>query len=503
MIQNFTISRKLLFGFGVLVAMMTALIWGVLVIFVSLSSETTWDRAHNGRFELLSLSNSLLDLEVRTQGFALTGEESWLESSARRRTQFLEAHGMLLKRTQDNSREQETLRNLKDNYQRQFVPHLEHLVALRRDVDAGREPMERLMTYVRSGTGQKVLDTLLHDVELLVSEENGIFKSFIESSAEQVTFVRRSLLVGSVVGPLLAILLAWVLSNSIVRPLRDAMRLTATLAQGDLTPVIEVRGRDETARMMEGLREMVRRFGHVLGEVSGAVVSLSGASGQVASAAQALSQGTSTQASSVEETTMSLEQLSVSIAQNSETHQKLEVLALQGAAEAEQSGMAVRETVAAMGTIAERISIVEEIAYQTNLLALNAAVEAARAGEHGRGFAVVAAEVRRLAERSQKAAKEIGSLAHNSLKVAERSGELLRTLVPSIRKTAELVQHQVAVSREQSSGVVQMNRAMEQVDEVTQKNASAAEELSSTAEELAAQAESLRQMMTFFRMAEG
>ena len=254
--------------------------------------------------------------------------------------------------------------------------------------------------------------------------------------------------------------------------------------------------------MMEGMREMVQRFGSVLGEVRGAVGSLSGASGLVAAAAQSLSQGTSTQAASVEETTTSLEQLSASISQNAETSKQLESMAVRGAGEAEESGLAVNETVEAMAAIAERIGIVEEIAYQTNLLALNAAVEAARAGEHGRGFAVVAAEVRKLAERSQKAAKEIGSLASSSVKVAERSGMLLKELVPSIRKTAELVQQVAAVSREQASGVVQMNRAMVQVDQVTQRNASAAEELSSTAEELAAQAESLQQMMTFFRVAE-
>jgi methyl-accepting chemotaxis protein len=203
----------------------------------------------------------------------------------------------------------------------------------------------------------------------------------------------------------------------------------------------------------------------------------------------------------VEETTSSLEQISASIRQNAENSRQTEQLAVSGSKEAEESGRTVKQTVVAMRNIAEKVSIIEEIAYQTNLLALNAAIEAARAGEHGRGFAVVATEVRKLAERSQSAAKEISGLAASSVGVAERSGQLLDELVPRIRKTADLVQEVSAASAEQSSGVAQINRAMSQVDQVTQRNASAAEELASTAEEMAAQAEGLQQLVSHFRLA--
>jgi methyl-accepting chemotaxis protein len=193
--------------------------------------------------------------------------------------------------------------------------------------------------------------------------------------------------------------------------------------------------------------------------------------------------------------------MSASITQNADSSRHLEAMALHGASQAEESAAAVDKTVEAMRTIAERISIIQDIAYQTNLLALNAAIEAARAGDQGRGFAVVAGEIRRLAERSQGAARQISELTTTSLGIAAQSSMKLASLAPAIRRTADVVQEVAAASSEQSSGVGQLNKAMAQVDQVTQSNASAAEELASTAEELMRHAEDLEKKIAFFRLA--
>jgi methyl-accepting chemotaxis protein len=270
--------------------------------------------------------------------------------------------------------------------------------------------------------------------------------------------------------------------------------------KGDLTRRVSIVSRDEAGDMARHFNTFVDQLARIIGEVRAAADGLAAAASQVSASAQAVSQGTSQQAASVEETTSSLQQMSASITQNAQNSRQMEQMAASGARDAEESGKAVLQTVEAMKAIADRISIIEEIAYQTNLLALNAAIEAARAGEHGRGFAVVAGEVRKLAERSQTAAKEIGGMAAASVAVAERSGQLLAELVPTIRKTTELVREVAAASAEQAAGVGQMDRAMAQVDEVTQRNASGAEELSSTAEHLDAQAHGLGELMAFFRI---
>ncbi len=213
-----------------------------------------------------------------------------------------------------------------------------------------------------------------------------------------------------------------------------------------------------------------------------------------------MSQGTTEQAASAEEASSSVEEMNATIRQNADNASQTEKIAVKSALDAEESGHAVNDAVTAMRNIAEKISIIEEIARQTNLLALNAAIEAARAGDHGKGFAVVAAEVRKLAERSQTAAEEIIKLSVSSMDIASRAGDMLAKLVPDIHKTAELVQEISASSKEQASGADQINSAIQQLNQVVQQNAGAAEEMSSTSEELSSQAEQLQTTVAFFKV---
>jgi methyl-accepting chemotaxis protein len=295
---------------------------------------------------------------------------------------------------------------------------------------------------------------------------------------------------------------AWYLADSIARPLLNFANRFNNHNHGQsglLRWVKAIDRGDELGEVARAYNTFADNLHESIEWVIGTADILSKASGEIAASAQNLTQSTSEHAAAVEETTASLEEMNASITQNADNSRQMEQMALKGSKDIAESSQAVAESVNAMKTIAEKISIVEEIAYQTNLLALNAAIEAARAGEHGKGFAVVASEVRKLAERSQIAAGDISSLTSSSVRVAERSGEVLVGLVPSIRKTAELVQEVATASREQAMGVAQVNKAMTQVDKVTQRNAAWAEELSITADQMAAHAENLQQLMSVFR----
>lgn len=329
----------------------------------------------------------------------------------------------------------------------------------------------------------------------------------VEREAGALVLARKlevaNLAVNGVVFAVVLVML-WSLTRSLTNRIERLNKFAQKVAVGDLTETLEVGlGRDEVGQLMVAVNGMVERLREVVEQVRGISGIVGEASRGVQASTQQLTQGASEQAAATSETSASMEEMNANIQQNAQNAKTTEAIAVQAAADARDGGEAVTETVRAMSDIAQKIGIIEEIAYQTNLLALNAAIEAARAGDHGRGFAVVASEVRKLAERSQAAAAEIAGVSQKSTDVAAKAGEKLKKMVPDIVRTAGLVQEIAAASNEQAAGVAQTNRALQQLDGVTQQNASTTEELAATAEDLASRAEELERAVAFFQVDAG
>jgi len=284
--------------------------------------------------------------------------------------------------------------------------------------------------------------------------------------------------------------------NLLINTLNEIILKARLVAEGDL--MVDMKKRSEKDELLQSLTDMIQSTANIISEFSLAANNVSVSSEQMSSSSKQMSQGASEQASSAEEVSSSMEEMVANIQQTTENARQTEKIALDAVDGINKVNNASDQTLTFMREIADKVSIIGEIARQTNILALNAAVEAARAGEHGKGFAVVAAEVRKLAERSQVSAVEIEKLTKNSVKATEESSKLLAAIVPEIGKTAKLVQEIAAASIEQNSGADQVNNAIQQLNQVTQQNAAVSEEMATSSEELASQAQRLMEMISFF-----
>ncbi|WP_114814238.1 methyl-accepting chemotaxis protein [Paraburkholderia kururiensis] len=515
--KSMTVGQKLGVAFGIVVVI--SLIGSAISIlnFLKLNQANGWN-IHS--YQVLRANDDMLanmiNMETGARGFVASGEERFLEPYKAGRTQFTTSLDQVRSLTADNPAQQQRLDTLRE-MQQKVAEIDEKLIAMRRDVNAGTQPVNVLIDYFKQGNDKQFMDRY----RAVAAEFNQAEQSLLDQRSGEVasmtTSTKLTLAAAGAMTIVLSIALGFFITRSITRALggepADAATVAGRIAEGNLEMPVPVAPNDRDS-LMASLESMRQQLRGIVAEIQTSAEAITTSAGEIAQGNLDLSQRTEEQAASLQETAASMEQLTATVRQNTENAKQANALAGSACDVAVRGGEVVSQVVESMraissssGKVAEIIAVIEGIAFQTNILALNAAVEAARAGEQGRGFAVVAGEVRTLAQRSASAAKEIKDLITSSVESVaqgseqvERAGATMSDIVQSVRRVTDIMGEIASASDEQGTGIEQVNVAVGQMDSVTQQNAALVEQASAAAQSMAQQATALREVVGVFKI---
>src|SRR5450830_1098830 len=511
--SNLKIGVRLYLGFGALASLLVIIIAVAYLNFFRLKEANDWnEHTHKVIAAVDSSLQSLINMETGQRGFALTGKDASLEPLTAGQQSFNKEMARAKELTSDNPQQQERISKLLD-LQRQWTDTaMTPSIAMRRENT--ESSIAKVIGFEQAAKGKTLMDSMRQIFSDMKSAETSLMSNRSQAVSSLTLITTATLLSGGVIGVLAAMILAYWLNHNITRPLAAAVKIAQTVAAGDLTSSIPPSGKDETGQLLLALKGMNDNLLKIVGEVRQSTETIATASGQIAQGNLDLSSRTEQQASSLAETAASTRELTSTVKSNAENSEEASRLASSASDIAIRGGAVVAQVIETMDSIntsarkiVDIISVIDGIAFQTNILALNAAVEAARAGEQGRGFAVVASEVRSLAQRSATAAKEIKGLIDDSVeKVAsgtelvELAGSTMDEVVASVKRVTGIVEEISVASQEQRHGIVQVNGAITQMDEVTQHNAALVEQAAAAARSLQDQAASLTRAVSLFKL---
>lgn len=493
-VSNMSLGKRLTVSFTLVIVLMAVLAGLAVVRIHELNSEFTTiikDRypktaiANEIKAQINDVSRSMLSILIMEDPEQIKGEVQKIEKvSAANRDAFDN-----LERTITDERARELLKPI-IAIRDKLKPHQQAFIDLVNQ-EKKEEAQLKFLFSIRA-LQVKYFDAL----DVFVKYQNSQMETANETSNQVASQTTTLVLILALAAAVLSTVIGYLVTQSIVQPLRRASTITQRVAAGDLTSQIEVRTRDEVGQMMDGLRHMNEGLKQLVGEVHHSTQTITATSQEIAQGNLQLNDRTVEQAHVLQETTSSMHELTTVVRRSTQATQEANELAATASHNASKGGTVVREVVDTMGAIhgsskkiADIIGVIDGIAFQTNILALNAAVEAARAGEQGRGFAVVASEVRSLAQRSATAAKEIKALIDDSVSNVEngsrlvaQAGSSMTEIVDSVQRVASIMGDITTANREQSVGIERVNQAIERMDHVTQQNAAMVEEAASASQ---------------------